>query len=337
MTESTELTLHRGQLVSNFDEAARAAQAMAKSGYFSDARDVAQAMTKILAGHEMGFGPFASMTGIHVIKGKPTVGANLKAAAVKAHPKYDYRADISDDKVSITFYQGGDELGTSTFTMEDAKDAGLTNRDNWKKYSRNMLFARAISNGVKWFCPDVFAGVTAYTPDELDDNAPPPDWDIVDGKVEETEHEPQPEPAPQPEPKPQPVASGNGNGNSTRPYDPPTLRDKITSGIDDKRNKGFTLGPKLSNYRGAMNNSLELCFAGDQHSDQKRHLVLEYLTGKASSKEMDDAEVKTVHKWLNAKPDDDTGEWFPDDTAKAEAQAVAKAAAKDAGQTELGI
>jgi hypothetical protein len=39
---------------------------------------------KVLAGRELGFGPFASVNGIHVIKGKPgIVSANLMAAAVK--------------------------------------------------------------------------------------------------------------------------------------------------------------------------------------------------------------------------------------------------------------
>ena len=30
-----------------------------------------------------------------------------------------------------------------------------------------MLFARAMSNGVRWYCPDVFAGMAVYTPDEM--------------------------------------------------------------------------------------------------------------------------------------------------------------------------
>ena len=51
--------------------------------------------------------------------------------------------------------------------MKDASAAGLTNKDNWKKYPRNMLFARAISNGQKWYAPDVYNGVTVYTPDEM--------------------------------------------------------------------------------------------------------------------------------------------------------------------------
>jgi hypothetical protein len=223
MTEEREqyaLVPHRGQLVNNFDEAARAAKAMAQSGYFSDAREVAQAMVKVLAGHEMGFGPFASMTGIHVIKGQPTIGANLMAAAVKAHPGYDYRADVKDNAVSITFYQNGNELGTSTFTMANAKDAGLTGRDNWKKYTRNMLFARAMSNGVRWYCPDVFAGSTVYTPDELDDEASAPQWNVVDGEAVEREIAP---PAPR-EPtetvEPQRQPSDNGS-NGAEPEGPP--------------------------------------------------------------------------------------------------------------------
>jgi hypothetical protein len=30
-----------------------------------------------------------------------------------------------------------------------------------------MLFARAMSNGIRWFCPDVFSGNVTYTPEEL--------------------------------------------------------------------------------------------------------------------------------------------------------------------------
>src|SRR5262249_34188203 len=33
---------------------------------------------------------------------------------------------------------------------------------------RNLLFARAVSNGAKWYCPDVFAGNPVSTPDEID-------------------------------------------------------------------------------------------------------------------------------------------------------------------------
>ena len=45
--------------------------------------------------------------------------------------------------------------------------AGLDSNTNWRKYPRNMLFARAISNGARWYCPDLFGGSPVYTPDEL--------------------------------------------------------------------------------------------------------------------------------------------------------------------------
>lgn len=139
-------------------------KAFYESGMFSDIKSAAQAVVKITAGSEMGIPPFAAMSGIHIIQGKPTVGAGLMAANVKGSGKYDYRVTESTEKVcSIDFYQGKEKIGNSTFTIEDAKKAGTKNID---KFPKNMLFARAISNGVKWFTPDVFSG-PVYVPEEM--------------------------------------------------------------------------------------------------------------------------------------------------------------------------
>lgn len=152
-------------IVQSLGDITQIADIMSASGYFADARDAAQVAVKILAGREMGFGPFASATGVHIIKGRPAIGANLMAAAVKAHPKYDYRIrQMTTDVCEIEFYQSGESLGVSTFTIQDARDAGT---QNLQKYARNMLFARAMSNGVRWYTPDVFMGSAVYTPEEL--------------------------------------------------------------------------------------------------------------------------------------------------------------------------
>ena len=140
-------------------------KAFAESGMFPDIKTAAQAVVKIQAGSEMGIPPFAAMSGIHIIQGKPTVGAGLMAANVKGSGKYDYRVTESTEKVcSIDFFQGKEKIGNSTFTIEDAKKAQTKNLD---KFPKNMLFARAISNGVKWFCPDIFNG-PVYVPEEMD-------------------------------------------------------------------------------------------------------------------------------------------------------------------------
>lgn len=140
------------------------AKTFAESGMFTDAKAMGQAFVKIQAGQEIGIPPFAAMSGIHIIQGKPTLGAGLIASAVKGSGKYDYKVKEMNEKIcSIDFLQGTENIGNSTFTIEDAKKAGTKNID---KFPKNMLFARAISNGVKWFCPDVFAG-PVYVPEEM--------------------------------------------------------------------------------------------------------------------------------------------------------------------------
>jgi len=140
------------------------AKAFAESGMFADTKSAAQAIVKIQAGQEIGIPPFASMTGIHIIQGKPTIGAGLIASRLKGSGKYDYRVIEASEKVcSIDFYQGNTKIGNSTFTIEDARKALTKNID---KFPKNMLFARAISNGVKWYCPDIFSG-PVYVPEEM--------------------------------------------------------------------------------------------------------------------------------------------------------------------------
>jgi len=102
-------------------EMMQVAKLFAESGMFSDAKSQAQAMVKILAGQEIGIPPFASMSGIHIIVGKPSIGAGLIAARVKGSGKYDYKVTEQTDKsCSIDFYQGKDKIGTSAFSIEDA-------------------------------------------------------------------------------------------------------------------------------------------------------------------------------------------------------------------------
>jgi hypothetical protein len=141
------------------------AKTFAESGMFVDAKQMGQAFVKIQAGQEIGIPPFAAMSGIHIIQGKPTIGAGLIASTVKGSGKYDYTVIQLDDKAcELEFFQGSKSLGKSKFTIDDAKKAQTKNID---KFPKNMLFARAISNGVKWYCPDVFSG-PVYTPEEME-------------------------------------------------------------------------------------------------------------------------------------------------------------------------
>lgn len=144
----------------------------AASGMFPDVQSAAQAVVKICAGRAYGIDPFQAMTGIYVVQGRVTLSANLLAALVKRSGKYDYRvSEHTELACVIDFYHAGtgELIGTSPFTIKDAQAAGLVNRPVWKAYPRNMLFARAMSNGVRWFCPDLTYS-PVYTPEEVDAN-----------------------------------------------------------------------------------------------------------------------------------------------------------------------
>ena len=178
------------------DDTMTLGKVLAQSGYFADSREAAQAVVKVLAGAELGFGPIASMTGVNIIKGKVSLSANLIAAAIKRSGRYNYRVvTLTDEACRVDFYEAGERIGTSEFSMADAKAAGLSSNDNWRKFPRNMLFARAISNGAKWYCPDLSGG-PLYTPDELGATIDGETGDIVDVPVITTPTQPEPEPEP---------------------------------------------------------------------------------------------------------------------------------------------
>ena len=153
------------------------AKTFAESGMFTDAKAMGQAFVKIQAGQEIGIPPFAAMSGIHIIQGRPTIGAGLIASTVKGSGKYDYKVvEMTEKNCSIDFYQGKEMIGNSSFSIEDAKKALTKNID---KFPKNMLFARAISNGVKWYTPDVFSG-PVYVPEEMPEATQDIPYEIIE-------------------------------------------------------------------------------------------------------------------------------------------------------------
>lgn len=78
----------------------------------------------------------------------------------------------------IVFSVDGAQRGLSRYTVEDATAAGLIKpgldkRAAWMTSRRNMLLARAMSNGVKWFVPEVMGGLPAYVDGEIGSGAKP--------------------------------------------------------------------------------------------------------------------------------------------------------------------
>jgi len=152
-----ELAVSQGQM-----DPMSIAKVFRASGMFPDIQSEAAAATKIIIGRGLGLTDYDAMSGLHIIKGKAVLAANLMAAAIKRSGKYDYRVVEHTDAVcTIEFYGGGKPIGSTSFSMEDAKRAGLGG-DNWRKYARAMLFARCISMGYRTHCPDALGGAPVY-------------------------------------------------------------------------------------------------------------------------------------------------------------------------------
>lgn len=152
------------------EERIKVAELLAQAGMVKGGP--AQAFAVIQMGAELGMGPMEAVRAIHLMQGKPTLDATAVAALVQRSGKYEYVIDqMTTEKCVITFYRlhGSDRkvLGTSTFTIEDAKRAKLTGKGTWAAYPDQMLRARALTKGARTFVPEVFGG-PIYVPEELE-------------------------------------------------------------------------------------------------------------------------------------------------------------------------
>ena len=194
---------------------------MFASGMFRDLKSVQQAMVKLLAGAELGYGPFQSLRAFHVIEGKPVETSGEITARIKRSGRYrmeSYFTNASGDKLDPIRTKASETHGCvvlisekrdggwftlepAVFTKDDAATAGLLGKDVWKKYLRNMLFSRALTNAARFHCADIFGG-PIYTPEELGASV------TMDGEgselIDVTPNAPQP-PRVEPPPTVQPV------------------------------------------------------------------------------------------------------------------------------------
>lgn len=129
----------------------------------------------ILTGRELGVPPMAALRGIKFVDGSPVFDASLHLGIMIARGvKYRWLSDGSDGIGHLWLQRPGQEPFDSVFTMEMAKKAQLTNKQNWQKYPAAMLRARAVSAASRAYMPDVLSG--CFVPGELEadrDESPP--------------------------------------------------------------------------------------------------------------------------------------------------------------------
>jgi hypothetical protein len=167
--------------------------------------------------------------GVAWVQGKPVIDATLQRALAMAAGYRLQMVAADTTKATVVVSRNGEELGKASFTMDEAKTAGLAGKDNWRKHPVDMLVARATTRAIKWFCPEALLG-GAMTDDEIESmNTPAPPVEVatestatawldeptepskleqsyLEAEIVETEPEPAVEVEPvEPEPEPAPV------------------------------------------------------------------------------------------------------------------------------------
>jgi hypothetical protein len=62
--------------------------------------------------------------------------------------------ELTGERAEAIFYPpGGRKPAKVDFTMDEAREAGLANKDNWRKHRRDMLKARVITRGLRMVYP----------------------------------------------------------------------------------------------------------------------------------------------------------------------------------------
>src|SRR5690606_39073208 len=118
----------------------------------------------------------------------------------------------TDESAKVEVWRDDELIGSASYTIDQAKTAGLAGKDNWRKNPGDMLVARATTRAIKRHAPAVLLGllvgdeaeqvdpVSHLTPtpaapaEETPTPDPGPVADIVDAEVIESPADPELEP-----------------------------------------------------------------------------------------------------------------------------------------------
>jgi hypothetical protein len=168
--------------------------------------NAAQVQAIVLAGRELGLEPLQSLRTMSFVNGRLCMAVQLQLALARQRAGVQIeQLEETDTRCTVTLRRG-EERVTCTYTMDDAKRAGIDRQNNWQKYPRQMLRWRAIGDALRIIAPDVVMGLLAPEEAETITVEPVP-------VPPEALPEPEPEPEPEPQPEPQPATtSTNANG-----------------------------------------------------------------------------------------------------------------------------
>lgn len=164
------------------EDVQKMAVAACKSGLFG-LPSAEAAMTLMLLCQSEGLHPIQAVKRYHIIQGRCSMRADAMLAEFqRLGGKVEWLKRTDTEVVALFSH----ELGKAeiTWTIEMARNAGLAGKDIWKKYPRQLLTARCISEGIRTVLPGCIVGI--YTPEEVQDFDTEPAKTTRKAKTQET-------------------------------------------------------------------------------------------------------------------------------------------------------
>lgn len=125
----------------------------------------------ILYGREIGLGPIQSLQSVDVIEGRPAISAEMaRALALAAGHEIHVEESTTQRCVVRGRRANSREWVSVTWTMDDAKRAGLDGRKNWRMHPRRMLQARATAELCHLLFADAIGGMPFTLEEVVDDS-----------------------------------------------------------------------------------------------------------------------------------------------------------------------
>lgn len=146
------------------------AQSMISTGFLAKGlANPQQVIFMIMAGKELGMGPMWSVQNLLIVDGKVSAKAESMLALVFKNCPGAQINFLQNDATAcrLEASRPGGKMQPFGFSMDDAKQARLDGKDNWKKYPRAMLRSRAVSEMCRALFPEAIAGICSYTPEEI--------------------------------------------------------------------------------------------------------------------------------------------------------------------------
>lgn len=143
----------------------RMARAFAASKLFG-VQNPEQALALCLVAQAEGRHPASAAQDYHIISGRPAKKADaMLRDFISAGGKVEWHK-LDNEVADATFSHPSGGTVRIDWTLARAKDAGIAN-PMWKKYPRQMLRSRVVSEGVRTVCPGATSGM--YVPEEVQD------------------------------------------------------------------------------------------------------------------------------------------------------------------------